>query len=472
MKTIFMFLFVVTSLFPQNISTKRIETIVKLLVSNSQEISEFIFKEEFEISNRFGINYTGVNNKFFIANDFSGFDENSKYLYNLKQLTKNYTLLNITIPEKNISRDFYLKDSFLISKSYCFTKDWKIKESNHFRFFISDESLFNDYSINELEKFITEMFAVLKFNQQQQNLIKQKKIFYFLCRNESEIKEVTGFTTRGMFVLAQDYIITIYNTHYHELVHFLINYKLKDLPLYTHPFLQEGLAVAFGGRGGLDVNTIFNTGVFMIKSSFADYTELLSRKEFLNTDASISYPVSGLYVSFLIKQIGIEKFIDLYKKYSSGSELKLTDNIEISDLPSVDNWNMFVDSVSNENSIKFFAVNLNDLTPMIKEKDYEIYNTNDYYFFRMKDTLLIPSPKQFLNYQSKLYKEFFPDKNYSSEKYLIIANSNEISIYNLFTNNLMGKYVSSFTIPPQPVKQENGFYEFYVNKLMFDLINF
>ena len=469
MKTIFLCAFFTVCLFAQNISNNRLETIVKLIVSNSPELSRFIFPDESEIAKRFGISYQETENKFFIASEFPQTEKNINYDYKLSKLENNYSMLSINLPTKNATYDYYLKDSFIISKPFYLARDWKIKESIHFKFFISDEILFNDYSIDQLEKFVKKMFDILKFTDEQKKIIEQKKIYYFLCKDESEIQKVTGFATRGIYILAQDYIVTIFNTHYHELVHFLINFKLKDLPLYTHPFLQEGLAVAFGGRGGLETHTIFETGVFLIKSGFANYSELLSRKDFQNTDATISYSISGLYVDFLIKQTGIEQFVELYEKYSTGKDLNLIDLIDKKDLPSEEKWNLFVNSLVDKNHIRRFDINYPDTVFLAIQRDnFEILENSRELLFRIKDTLLINFGASIQDYQSKLFVEHFPNRSYNGEKYLITANQNEISIYNLYSNNLIGKYVASFSIPPRTINKRDGFYEFYVKRELFD----
>lgn len=469
MKTIFLCLLFSVPLFAQNISNDKLETIVKLIVTNSPELPQYIYPEELEVAKRFGISYQETEKKFFIANEFPQTQKNISYDYKLSKLENSYSKLSINIPSQNITRDYYLKDSFIVSKPFYFSGKWKVKESNYFKLFISDETLFNDYSIQQLEKFIEKMFNDLNFSEELKNEIRQKKIYYYLCKDESEIQKVTGFATRGIYILAQDYIVTTYNTHYHELVHFLINYKLKDLPLYTHPFLQEGSAVALGGRGGLDAHTVFETGVFLVKSGFANYNELLSRRDFQNTDATISYPISGLYVDFLIKQSGIEKFIELYKKYSASKDLSLIDLIEKNDLPSEEQWNLFVDYLVDKNPIKIFnKMDLNNFNVLNKKENYEIYSKDESYLFRVRDTLLLSTTNKILNYQSKLFVEYFPNKAYNSEKYLIIANQDEISIYNLYSNNLIGKYVVSFSIPPKTINKREGFYEFIIEKKVFD----
>lgn len=469
MKTIFLCLILSVIISAQSISDERLRAIANLLVSNSPEITKYILSREFETANRFGITYKDVKNKFFIANEFPKIDTSLKFDFNTELIEDDCCLLTISIPSENILKEYYLKDSSIVSKPFFYSRNWRTKESDHFKFYISDETLFNNYSINQLESFVSRMFSLMKFSDEQINQIKQKKICYFLCKDQNEIQRVTGFVTRGMYILAQDYIVTTYNTHYHEIEHFLINFKLKELPLYTHPFLQEGLAVAFGGRGGLAANTVLQTGVFIVKSDFADYPELLSRKYFLNTDASISYPVSGLYTDFLIKQIGIEKFVDLYKQYSTSNDLNKIETIDKNNLPAQEKWNLYLDSLLNKNPVKTAEnSDIKNFEPVIKKEEFEIYKNDEEYLFRIKDTLLIRSSNKFSDYKSKLFAEHFPERAYQSEKYLIIANPNEISVYNLYSNNLIGKYIASFSIPPKPVNKQNNFYEFFIKKDLFD----
>jgi len=475
MRVISLLLLLVPFTYTQTISNDRIDKIINLLIENSPDISNYINADELKITNRFGIEYAGIKNKFLIANDipkeFSSDLMNGKikFEYDVKRLEDNFSSLNISIPALKFKREYFLKDTLLINSTHYHSRSWKIISTDHFKFFVSDETLFNDYSISLLENFINKMSAVLSFTDEERNQLREKKIFYFLCKDEEEIQKVTGFATRGIFFLAQDYVITTYNTHYHELLHFLINYKLRKLPLYTHPFLQEGFAVAYGGRGGLEVHTISEMGVFLIKSGFANYKELLNKPDFQKTDASISYPISGLYTEFLIKNIGIDNYLKLYRKYSGTSERVLFEIINEEDLLSNDKWNLFIDSLSSQNPVKTkVKLNVSGYKLITKQNDFEVYENEAEYFFRIKDTLLISTPTIISNFKSKFFSQHFPNREYKSKKYLIIANQNEISVYNLFSNNLIGKYVASFSIPPKTVLYKDGFYEFVIKKDLFD----
>lgn len=475
MKIIFLLLLFFPFSYTQIISNDRIEEIINLLITNSPGISNYIYADELQIVNRFGIEYEGIENKFLIANDIPNEFTNDlldgiiKYEYRLKNLEDNFSSLTITIPTLNLKREYFLQDSFLVTSAYYHSPNWKTITTDYFKFVISDESLFNEYSINLLEIFINRMSEILSFTESERIQLKEKKIFYFLCKDEEEIQKVTGFATRGIFILVQDYIITTYNTHYHELLHFLINYKLRKLPLYTHPFLQEGFAVAFGGRGGLEAHTISEMGVFLIKSGFANYKELLSKLDFQKTDASISYPISGLYTEFLIKNIGIDNYLKLYRKYSGSSEQVLSEKINAEDLLSDYKWNLFIDSLSSQNPVMIKTeLSVSDYKLLIKQNDFEVYENEKDYLFRVKDTLLISTPTILSNFKSKIFNQNFPNRKYNSEKYLIIANPNEISVYNLFSNNLIAKFVASFSLPLKTVPYKDGFYEFVIKRDLFD----
>jgi hypothetical protein len=185
-------------------------------------------------------------------------------------------------------------------------------------------------------------------------------------------------------------------------------------------------------------------------------------------DASISYSVSGIYTTFLIKQLGIKKYLDLYKKYSASLDLKLIDQIDVSELPDEKEWNEFVDSLIDKNPVRVFEEKDSEFDLITKQDGFEVYENEIEYLFRVKDTLLISPEEKIAGYQSKIFKEQLPKRKYNSEKYLILANQNEVSLYNLYSNNLIGKYVASFSLPTKIVKNRDGLYEFVVKKDLFD----
>ncbi len=248
----------------------------------------------------------------------------------------------------------------------------------------------------------------------------------------------------------------------------LINFKLQNLYLYTLPFLQEGFAVAFGGRGGKEPGVILNMGLFLAKSGMLDYSSLLNKDDFYQNDITMSYPVSGLYNKFLIDKTGIEKYLSLYRKYST-IEYKINSlSIDTSELPSEKEWKNFVNTYS-DSSIIISQFNRSEYMPLKSNHySYKISANNKYYLFEIKDTLFLSLKDALKGYNSNLFHELFPVKNYTGEKYAVIADSNEISVYNFYSNNLIAKYVRGFSLSQQPVNFENGFYNFLLSKKLFD----
>ena len=295
--------------------------------------------------------------------------------------------------------------------------------------------------------------------------MKEEKLIYILCKNEDEIEKLTGYKARGMGNLAYDYVITTYNCHYHELLHILINYKQKKLPLYTHPFLQEGFAVAFGGRGGYEPGVILNLGKFLKESEFLKVKQLFSADEYKTYDASISYPLSGLYNLFLINKIGIEKYLNLYLKYSLMDISGLV--IKQDELPSELDWDDYVKNFTNDQLVRVDFPKENFRT-LAEDSSYSLKENDTSYLFEIKNDILISISCEEKGYISKKFNELYPDKLYNREKYLVRVNDSEVAVYNLFTNNLIANYVSGFSVDMKPVPKENGFYKFAVQKKIFD----
>ena len=469
---IFLVLFFPLLSFSQKITKEYAEEFIKQLIYDKEDLDSFIDSSEINISNRLGIKYENVSKKYMISYDI---DENVKtkiiekeldYKISIQPLDVIYSKIIFKVPQLNYRKGFYFKDKGLISPVSYYTRNWNRIESSHFIFVISDTMFFNRYCVDNLEKYFLKMSTLLNLSQLQRDNIKSEKIYYYLCKNECEIKQLTGFTTRGMYIPAFDYIVTTFNAHYHELLHLLINYKLQNLPLYTQPFFQEGFAVAFGGRGGKEPNIILNLGLFLVQSNFLDYASLLSKKDFYQYDVSLSYPVSGLYNLFLINKIGILQYLKIYEKYSGLSQKINTTKVSQKILPEYLNWQAFLDS-SKFCSISFEKPK-SKLSLVFKNKSVNIFEDSVKYYFELKDTLLIKTVEEPTKYKSKKFFEIFPNRKYNGEKYIIIINESELSIYNLFTNNLIESFAVSFSQEFSSIPNKNGIFMFSISKDRFD----
>ncbi|RPI14636.1 MAG: hypothetical protein EHM58_16030 [Ignavibacteriae bacterium] len=461
-KTIFLFIvslfFAVHNIYPQS----NAELFIKDLI-NYEDVTSYIDKDELQRSQRLGINYTGVNNKFLISYDIDDAvkseikGKNTAYNINEKMLEDSYSVIEFSVPSLNYNKNFYLKDGKFISPPSYFSKNWQTKESRYFVFKISEPRLFNDYCTKKLDEFVDSMCVMLQIDESRRQQLEKEKIYYLMCKDDNEIEKLTGYKARGIFITAFDEIISTYNTHFHELSHFLINYKLQNLSLNTLPFFLEGFANAFGGRGGISNRVVLDLGVYLQKSGFITYDSLITFDKFYNEDASLTYPVAGLYNLFLFKKLGTDKYLELYKEVNGKLEDIKSFRVEKISLPGKDEF---------DNFLKEYEENASILVDEPKNEDeYYKFSIDGPFFYTPEDLTNIPA-----DYISKKYNDIFkksPDE-ICKYKYGIVADSLSVSIYNFYTNDIIASYSINFSIDRIHVPFINGKYEFYVKKDLFD----
>ncbi len=439
----------------------------------SKDLDRYCLSEELSASRRLGIEYDHVNQKFMIGYDFdeefrNAFFENKlKYTLTAESLDAEYARMTAEIPEKQ-KRPFYFKSQRLISPVYYFTRTWPRKQSAHFDFRIADSTLFHPAAIEQLESFVVRMAMLLGFTEDDLRLLRQQKVIYVLCKDEEQIEQLTGYRSKGIYVMAYDYVITTYSCHYHELLHLLINFKLRRLPLYTHPMLQEGFAVGFGGRGGIAPQTQLQSGAFLVNSSFADYNELLTVEQFRQIDPSLTYPIAGLYVRFLVEQMGIGNFLLLYVKYSGSSDHVRRMTLSAQDLPPEKEWLRFVKAFSERPAIVLSSANP-DRKRIVANGTVVISDADEFLHVRMKSTFALRPEVLQSHYTSKRFLEVLPKRQYAGERVLVTVDSNEVVLYDLYTNNSLATYSSGFSSSHQMVKSNDGWWDFWVRK---DLVPF
>jgi len=468
------FLFWPLPLFPKQLSQAEAEKFIQTLIHNNKAATAFVAPEELRIANRLGISYEGVAQKFFIAyNIEAALREKLKnqiidYQATVHHLSKSYARLDFKVENADYARQFFFKNSKLIAPITYYSKNWKTLQSDYFDIFVSDSTLFNSSCVKYLDNFFESAAHLLQFNQKQLAAVRREKIRYYLCKDPNEIKQITGFDARGIYNLANDAIITIFNAHFHELMHLLVNLKLGKLPLFTHPFFQEGFAVATGGRGGRAVNVVLNLGRFLHQSEMLQYEELLNKQEFARVNSSMSYPASGLYNAFLLKMMRIDEYLKLYKKYSGTSKEVAAMQIAPQDLPSREALDKFIQQDCNARAIEPGTPNFAKQPLLFSDSSMKTFEDEQWYYIFLRNNFLFGSEEKFHDYRSEKFTKLSPGRQYAGEKYWIEANNNEVSIYNLLTNNLIAGYVSSFTTSGKQVPREDGFYQFRVAKTVFE----
>jgi hypothetical protein len=447
---------------------------IEALIYDKENIADFINKDELASSKRSGISYDGIKNKVLIGieipKEIKEGIRSSKYQYTVKEelLADGFTTAVFSVPSANYEKLFYFNEGFVPSSTY-YTRLWEKKESKYFKFRISEPKYFNDYCIKRLDDFVDMIADTLGYTITEKTLLEKEKILYTFCNGEAEVKMMTGYGAKGMALLGGDEVVTSYQTHFHEVAHILINFKLRKLGLYTLPFFMEGFAVAVGGRGGMAPRVVTDIGFYLQKTSLLTCDSILTDEQFRSNDGSMSYPVSGLYNSFLLGELGGEKYLELYKKVNGNLDfVKTIDPLQIS-LPENEKFEKFMTDYQND---KVMYVDANDTTKT--ELDIKASNGNfavvgDYVKFFTKDKYSVGFGEllTFEKYCSRKFSELYKTDKICYFKYCILTNDDEIGIYNLLNDELIYSYNKGLSSNPVNIPYSNGYYIFFIRSELF-----
>jgi len=442
------------------------------LIKEKKGLAEYFSRQEIDKANRLEIGYTDVEYKLLISYDIEKeikdniAKNNLPYDIFVNNINDSITCVNFSLAVNNYLKSFYFLNGKLISPLTYFCSDWKESESKYFEFYVSDTLYFNKFCKTYLDNFVDSVLKTLEVSDFDRRSLSKEKILYYMCRDENEIEKVTGFKTKGLYVLSTDAIVTTYNCHFHEVAHLLMNYKLKSLPLFTLPFMQEGFAVAMGGRGGLSSNVLMNIGSFIIKSDFIDYNSILTKSDFQSEDPSITYPACGWYNKVLMSKYGINEYLKFYKQLSGNSEfVSGLDTNKIKSSISFQALTPFRKDYTPAEGI-YFNINEKTGSNIYKGRAGEIYETKNFYRFKIKNPILISENSLIENYVSKKYEEVFPGRKYNGETYLLTVSPKEVKLYNLYSNDLIVSYDEGFSLERKKLVN-NSLYEFYIKKNIF-----
>lgn len=474
---IYILSFSISQVFSQPINDANASAFIKSLINNNDELEQYVNEEELIISKRLGIQYKDTKHKFLIGKDLqddvrSGLQQQKlRYNYKITNLESNYSLILFSIPELNLSIKYYFLDSKLISPEEYFSRNWRTFESKYFVFHCSDETLTNDYAVTQMDSYLESSSETLNIKADE---FTTNKIHYYLCKNQDEIEEITGYKSRGICDLAYDCIISTYNNHAHELIHLLVNYRLKDNFLYVHPLLQEGIAVMLGGRGGITNHLILHSGYFLIKNNFVDIKDFFSRNNFFKEDASISYSASGLYISFLLKNLGVDKFFTLYSQNGINTK-DLKEDVLFKTPLTDENWSAFITEYTEQyqKSEQIFPVDTFNNVKIIYDKSgLRISKEEEFYCLLTDCDILLKDTNNAENYVSSKFKEIYKNVPYNGEHFLITVKKEEISFYDLFTNSIIYQFSSGFDEKHRAITIKDGKYLFAIKKNLIENILF
>lgn len=454
----------------QTLTEKSAEEFIDKLIHTPDQLKTILKRKNLLETERLGITYKGVENKFLISYEPNRYQKEMiiegklDYQYNVSSVSSDFSKITLLLDnEPETAKDFYFDKDSLISPIEFFTGEWNQIESKYFRIYSESTELLNEFSIDKLDQFVEETIKILDINKDNDKLLADKKIIYILCESEESVKKITGYSSRGQYNLAYDAIVSTYNAHLHEIAHLLVNYKLKENNLFTHPFLQEGIAVALGGRGGLAKEPLFSFAEFALLNNFIDQKQLFDIDSFSGIDASITYPVSGYLLYLYNKNFDTSEFLKLYSEFGSDTREKIPkipSSLFSFQRTAADTFE-YIEFIGKENIP-------DDLRLIANDGENQISSNEEWYYFSLSDTVLIASDIPVENFKSNKFSEIFPERPYPDVQYLISVNEAEIAIYDLYTNDLLTNYIASFHENPTPIPFiENRVY-FRIRKEFFN----
>jgi hypothetical protein len=476
-------------------ATELLQTYFDLLLSGNYEPARDLWEPAaLARAERLGIGYDNIPIKADCGSPVTyDFDRVKAFLmsdiYSRRTLDSGVTQIDIhiRIGDELINHSYFARKNgeyfWLISAQDYYAKDWPVKESKYFRFHINPkrEVFYNDVAAKSLDNFIEKTAQKIAILPERLRLLAEKKIDYYLCNGEGEVRLLSGYETKGIYDMGTDAVISSIFPHYHEVSHLLINFKLQSLPLFTLPFIQEGMAVYLGGRWQRSSAVMLDFGEYILDYNIIEIDSVLGDKSDANSiTADISYPVSACLAEYFITKLGTAKYFELYSSLSGNHAFiqgASPDSIKhlLTQYTTL-NWEQlktdflgFLKSQKSRGGLIFpgeIATNkeiINDSGLIISTSDkwlkIELFAAPDEkadfnLLFDMDSTMAAKFSTIFV----EQYKETRPFEGY---RYGIRMDKNEVGLYDYYTNQLMAKYVHDFDPDTKYYDSANAKYSAY-----------
>jgi hypothetical protein len=351
-----------------------------------------------------------------------------------------------------------------------YARDWPVRESEYFRLHVNPavSSYLNPVLLETFDRFIESSAEILKLSKTSMKTIREKKIEYFFCDNDKTVKQIVGHQVKGTLDQASNDIISATLPHYHELIHLLVNIKLKELPLVTLPIIREGIAVQLGGRWGKHPSALRDLGVFLHREKIVELDSILTTKGFAaNATADIAYPVAGLFSAYLYDQLGLDRYFELYLKLSGRFktvELLTLEEIQsaMTDALAREKW---TDVQADFNSYAS-ALLVNEATAaagastsgkvLLETDNCLVRKDGDWLSLefsaqggeQLQGSLLFGHNAELDASASALFDEHFQSKElFEGYRWAIRFDANEAGLYDYATNRLIAKYIMGISAP-------------------------
>ena len=452
-----------------------------MLESGNYETATMMWlPEDQERATRFGIEYRDIPVRPDCASPIvQDLELYRNYMY---QPVKRYELLDHgayaqleysqVVEGNQVEHTYYVKKQgdyyWLIFPQDYFAASWPVKETRYFRvhYHPDIEKFLNPVLFDEADRYIDHMAKVLDYSKDDLKLLADTKIEFFYCNNDSTVTEITGQKTKGLFDVASNDIISANFPHFHELTHLLVNFKLRQLPLFTLPFMQEGAAVYYGGRWGKKPSALFDLGIFIYRENFVDLDSILTIRGFrINSGADISYPVAAIFTSYLEDKLGRDRYFELYRNFSGNyKELAILTPIDIQNkivsFTGMADWPSLKADFENYLNSKLDDVKMaapggiDDGRVVLDNDNFKISQDKNWLAFEFPghdDTLFQGSlffgrDNRLEGKNSLLFEEQFQgNQAFDGYRYGVRFDRNEAGLYDYGTNELVAKFIWGIT---------------------------
>ena len=449
-----------------------------LISSGNYEIAGDMWTPEaVERSSRFGIHYTDITIKADCNSPIIRMPDLARP--NLASSIRKYDELDSTTWYRLEYADVYgsnlMKHNYYMQRRgdwlwFGFPQDfyaasWPITESRYFRVRVHADArkFVNPVALAEADRFVEQTARRLGISDSMLQQIAVSKIEYFLCPSDSIVEQLTGFRVVGTLDLASNDVISSDFPHLHELTHLLINIRLQELPLYTLPFLREGLATSLAGRWGKDAAPLKDLAVFLYKDSLVVMDSIFTMRGFdTASGADIAYPVAGMFTAFIEDKVGMNGCLDLYRRLSGPFDqlnALTTPEIqaEIVGVTMVADWQALKSEFEAyltryEQQSEMALAGVGDRKQsLIKDKRVSVYDDGDWLAFEFAaapgDTLcqgnLVFGPVEGLKGQiSMLFEnQYGENQKFLGYRFGVRFDQNEAGLYDYATNLLLAKYI-------------------------------
>lgn len=455
---------------------------ISALVEEDYEgASEFWHPQYIETSKRLGISYRDVPYKY---------DCMSPLLRNIDLLRSNQAswntiptmldpdhfkvILKLHMPDGEISYDYFFQSdstgTFLIPRFWLHLNNLNVVKTRYFDVFYRNPSQINDFALFELDRFIEETAATMGAPKELLETLERRRMEYYLTESDTEVSELLGFPTRGIYFVPCDIIMSRYMPDYHEIALFALSYTQENLGLHYEPFIRRGLAASYGGRFGQSREVMSQIAGFTLDNDLYTIEDVLTVDGFHNKIGSVdfSYPLSVGLVESIASKYNITTALILLSKLSGSidevsgwmsDDVKGTitavtgaswEQIEshARELITADRFPNLKPGAMPDSGDKVFESGTNDYVAKITLHDGWYHVSLKPYSpdFRIEGTILVSGSigVNFTEFKSFLFQEQFPEIPYISELYSIRYSPDEIGVYDYLTNRLVAKYVTSF----------------------------